>query len=119
MDATNVADVYFKEVIKLHGIPKMITSDQDLKFVGHFWRTLWRKLGTKLQFSSDYHPQTDGKTKASLLSPFEVLYGCNPLSPLDLVPLPVNSTYSGDGDEHVRAVKELHEKVKLKIEKQN
>nr|GEY57832.1 retrovirus-related Pol polyprotein from transposon 17.6 [Tanacetum cinerariifolium] len=64
MDATNVADVYFKEVIKLHGIPKMITSDQDLKFVGHFWRTLWRKLGTKLQFSSDYHPQTDGKTKA-------------------------------------------------------
>ncbi|GKC23963.1 hypothetical protein Tco_1026113, partial [Tanacetum coccineum] len=48
-----------------------------------------------------------------------VVYGCNPLSPLDLVPLPINSTYSGDGDERARAVKELHEKVKLKIEKQN
>ncbi|GKE11287.1 RNA-directed DNA polymerase, partial [Tanacetum coccineum] len=57
--------------------------------------------------------QTTGK------SPFEVVYGCNPLSPLDLVPLPINSTYSGDGDERARAVKELHEKVKLKIEKQN
>lgn len=56
MDATNVVDLYFKEVVKLHGIPKTITSDRDPKFVGHFWRTLWRKLGTKLQFSSAYHP---------------------------------------------------------------
>ncbi|GJY32751.1 hypothetical protein Tco_0417220 [Tanacetum coccineum] len=41
------------------------------------------------------------------------------LSSIDLVPQPINSTYSGYGDERVRAVKELHEKVKLKIEKQN
>nr|GEU40388.1 RNA-directed DNA polymerase [Tanacetum cinerariifolium] len=52
-------------------------------------------------------------------SPFEVVYGCNPLRPLDLVPLPINLTYNGDGVEHARAIKELHEKVKLKIEKQN
>ncbi|GJR09796.1 RNA-directed DNA polymerase [Tanacetum coccineum] len=157
MDATNFVDLYFKEVVKLHGIPKTITSDRDPKFVGHFWRTLWRKLGTKLQFSSANHPQTDGQTKTvnrslgNLLrclvgdnipqwdlvlpqaefaynrscsqttskSSFEVVCGCHSLSPLDLVPLPINSTYSGDGDERARSVKELHEKVKLKIEKQN
>ena len=47
----------------MHGIPSTITSDRDTKFVGHFWRTLWRKLGTKLQFSSAHHPQTDEQTE--------------------------------------------------------
>jgi hypothetical protein len=37
--------------------------DQDTKFVGYFWRTLWKKLGTNLSFSSSYHPQMDGKTE--------------------------------------------------------
>jgi Integrase core domain len=63
MDGTHITDLYFKEVVKLHGIPKTITSDKDPKFIRHFWRTLWRKMGTKLQFSSAYHPQTNGQTE--------------------------------------------------------
>lgn len=47
----------------MHGLPKSIVSDRDCKFVGHLWRTLWKKLGTKLSFSSAYHPQIDGQTE--------------------------------------------------------
>jgi hypothetical protein len=36
IDAINVVDFYFKEIVKLHGISKTITSDRDLKFIGHF-----------------------------------------------------------------------------------
>jgi hypothetical protein len=60
-DATHIENLFFKEIVRLHRLPRSIVSDRDTKFVGHFWRNLWKKLGTNLSFSSTYHhPQKDG-----------------------------------------------------------
>ena len=60
-DASHIVDLFFKEVIRIHGLALNIFLYRDVEFVGHFWRNLWRKIGTNLSFSSAYHPQDNGK----------------------------------------------------------
>ncbi|KAD5961580.1 hypothetical protein E3N88_13053 [Mikania micrantha] len=61
--AKGVADLFIKEVVRHHGIPKTIVSDRDPLFISTFWQELFRLQGTALQMSSAYHPETDGQTE--------------------------------------------------------
>jgi hypothetical protein len=61
--AIDIANIFMKEIFKLHGMPKKIVSDRDTKFTSNFWKSLMAGLETKLLFSTAYHPQTDGQTE--------------------------------------------------------
>jgi hypothetical protein len=57
--ATQVVESIFREVFRLHGLPKTIVSDRDSRFLGDFWQEPFRVVGTKLTPNTSYHPQTD------------------------------------------------------------
>jgi hypothetical protein len=52
----NIVDIYLKEIARLHGMPKKIVCDRDPKFTSKFWKGLFKRFGTNLQFSITYHP---------------------------------------------------------------
>jgi hypothetical protein len=58
-----LAEFYMTRIVCLHGVPKKIVSDRGTQFTSRFWEKLHESMDTKLNFSSAYHPQTDGKTK--------------------------------------------------------
>ena len=60
--AVNVVEIFLKEIFRLHGVPKMVIFYQDVKFTSNFWKSLFAGLGTKINFSTSYHPKTDGQT---------------------------------------------------------
>jgi len=61
--ALSVAQLYFSQVYKLHGLPEAIISDRDRIFTSALWQELFRLSDTQLLMSSSYHPQTDGQTE--------------------------------------------------------
>ena len=61
--AEGSADIFFREVVRYHGVPKSIVSDRDTRFTSDFWQALWKQMGTNLHMSSSYHPQSNGQTE--------------------------------------------------------
>ncbi|GJY32894.1 putative reverse transcriptase domain-containing protein [Tanacetum coccineum] len=90
-----LTQLYLKEIVCRHGVPISIISDRDSKFASRFWRSLQGALGTQLDMSTAYHPQTDGQSKRTIqtledmlyhasikAAPFEALYGRKCRSPV-------------------------------------
>jgi hypothetical protein len=59
--ATNIEEIYMREVTRLHGVPKEIVLDRDPKFTSNFWKGLFKGSGTNLNLSTMYHPKSDGQ----------------------------------------------------------
>jgi hypothetical protein len=59
----HLAELYISRIVSLHGVPKTIVSDRGPQFTSRFWAKLQEALGTKLSFSTAYHPQTGGQTE--------------------------------------------------------
>ncbi|GJR55551.1 putative reverse transcriptase domain-containing protein [Tanacetum coccineum] len=67
---------YLKEVVSRHGVPVSIISDRDSKFTSHFWKSLNEALGTQLDMSTAYHPQTDGQSERTIQTLEDMLRAC-------------------------------------------
>jgi transposase InsO family protein len=60
---SKLVELYIARIVCLHGVPKKIVSDRGTQFTSKFWEKLHESMDTKLNFSSAYHPQTDGQTE--------------------------------------------------------
>jgi transposase InsO family protein len=73
---SQLAELYMARIVCLHGVPKKIISDRGSQFTSRFWKSLHENIGTKLKFSSAYHPQTDGQTERTNQVVEDMLRAC-------------------------------------------
>jgi transposase InsO family protein len=74
--ASDLAPIYMREIVRLHGVPKTIVSDRDAKFVSKFWESLQDALGTNVILSTAFHPQTDGQSERTIQTLEDMLRSC-------------------------------------------
>jgi hypothetical protein len=63
--AESVAQAFFAEIVRLHGVSQSMVSDRDIVFTSKFWRELMRLMGTNLHMTSAFHPQSDGQSESA------------------------------------------------------
>ncbi|CAL9006102.1 unnamed protein product [Prunus brigantina] len=127
---SRLAKLFVDEIIRLHGAPVSIVSDRDARFTSRFWKCLHEAMGTRLRFSTAFHPQTDGQSERTIqtledmlrscvlhyhssikMAPYEALYGRMCRTPV---------CWSEVGDQKVERVESIRattEKVKMIQEK--
>ncbi|GJS25791.1 retrotransposon protein, putative, ty3-gypsy subclass [Tanacetum coccineum] len=71
-----LAEIFRQEIVRLHGTPTSIVSDRDPKFTSHFWKGLQKAWGTRLKFSTSFHPQTDGQSERTIQTLEDMLRAC-------------------------------------------
>ncbi|GKA15355.1 putative reverse transcriptase domain-containing protein [Tanacetum coccineum] len=71
-----LARLYLKEVVTRHGIPVSIIYDRDGRFTSNFWRAYQKALGTRLDMSTAYHPQTDRQSERTIQTLEDMLRAC-------------------------------------------
>ena len=101
VDARGLAEMFLKEVVRLHGPLKTIVSDRGPQFAAVFWKTLCERLGVNRQLSMAFHPQTDGQTERKNAS-MEKYLGIFPRHQQDdwvqWLPLPVFAAKNGTSE---------------------
>nr|GFC92615.1 putative reverse transcriptase domain-containing protein [Tanacetum cinerariifolium] len=70
------AKLYLKEVVARHEIPVSIICDRDPRFGSRFWTTFQKALGTSLDMSTSYHPETDGQSERTIQTLEDMLRAC-------------------------------------------
>ena len=74
--AEKLAEIFVRQIVSLHGIPVSIISDRDTRFTSRFWQKFQEELGTRLHFSTAFHPQTDGQSERTIHTLEDMLRAC-------------------------------------------
>ncbi|GJR97048.1 putative reverse transcriptase domain-containing protein [Tanacetum coccineum] len=73
---SRLAEMFQQEIVRLHGTPSAIVSDRDPRFTSRFWKGLQNAWGTRLKFSTAFHPETDGQSERTIQTLEDMLRSC-------------------------------------------
>ncbi|KAA0041720.1 pol protein [Cucumis melo var. makuwa] len=121
--ASKWAQLYMSEIVRLHGVPVSIVSDRDARFTSKFWKGLQTAMSTRLDFSTAFHPQTDGQTERLNQVLKDMLQACALKFPgswdshLHLMEFAYNNSFQGEvGEQRLKGL-ELAQSTNEAIQK--
>ncbi|GJX61920.1 putative nucleotidyltransferase, ribonuclease H [Tanacetum coccineum] len=120
---SKLAEIFRQEIVRLHGTPTSIVSDRDPKFTSRFWKGLQKAWGTRLKFSTSFHPQTDGQSERTIQTLEDMLRACalewtgSWDEYLCLVEFAYNNSWASNQRQHLSVIEFTNEKVAVAKEK--